>query len=245
MTRADFEASVFMQLRQIIPELPSWEEATRYLRVVGESVDSFDQLGSYKPLYELMVAEAFRRYGDLSWNCYLDEEVQTDKPMIAIESYNVAPDTTHVYDPERVWNQDLGIWLDRDETPGPETAETGPPERYSVLGGAIRFYPKPDKIYKIRFVGRGYPYFQPVNSSDPKTDLLIGVRPGTEYQLARYVFSYLIDQINLNLANAIRQEIEAIWLMDRQRNAWNQLKDSRGNRYVRNPWSYRRRPFWG
>lgn len=237
MTRDQFQKLVLMQLRQVMPELPTWEDAIRYLRLTGESMESFDNLGSYESLIDHQMAESFRRYGDLSWHSYHDEQVRVPagQSELRIVSYVSGVGLTHVFDPDRIW-QGSRI-LTRIDTPAQIPQGGSGLWGYAVLSDRVRLYNPPDQDVTLRIVGYGYPYFEVMGASPAPTDLLMGVRAGTEYALARHVMSYMLDSVDPKSSQAIRSEIETGWLMDKQRNAWERLRRSRASHGERvDPW---------
>lgn len=229
MTRRAFHQLVFTHLRQFYPEVPDWNSAVRFLRLQGESMEAFDQLGDYTDLYHAVLAEAFKRYGELSLNTYLIEQVTLAAGQDQIDIYPLTPSADrpaiHIYDPE------VGYWVQGDQRiplikldiNNAPVGRSETPFGYFVSGSQIRIVPTPSTQVTIAFEGYGYPYFQPVDNN-PENDLLMGVRSGTEDTIARYVVSRMIDPINYELAQLMRSECETRWVMDRHRNSWNRLK---------------------
>jgi hypothetical protein len=221
MTQNQFRDLILTQIRKILPEIPSWQDMIRYLRMrTGHNIESPDQLDYSN---ELIAAEenAFVKYAytlqSVRTSATIDVPANTTDPFL---EFNYT--STHILIP-------TDIAYSRSSTDRPELfpqkSITKPPlwsttKHYTVPiwyinGSNIGIVPNPKTNIRVFLHGIMKPHYDTDNN-------LVGVDPGDEHSIALYAAGELIEAVNPQLGITWKQSALRDWSIKRQQLAWHE-----------------------
>jgi len=228
MNQNDFRNLVLVHIRKFLPEIPSWQDMVRILRMrTGNNISSPDQLDYSNELIAAEVA-GFYKYAQIL--------------KIAKENYtfNATSDSTNTYAEINTNNTPIMYVDDLAIAKGPNATEptiyptktpTKPPIwkaknwhgdiLWYETGTTIGICPARDPAYTFFIYATIRPYYDQNNQ-------LVGVEPGDEHSIARYIAGELIESINPELGLTWKNDSINQWTLKRQHIAWQEAISNSG-----------------
>jgi hypothetical protein len=237
MRQEDFRNLILVQIRKMMPEIPSWQDMVRILRMrTGHNISSPDQLDYSN---ELIAAElaGFYKYAQI---------LKAAKDNFVM---NAARDSTGVYaevstaNTPIVFVEDLSIAAEPNApqpTIFPTKTPTKPPLwRAKMWQGDILWYESGSIVGICPARSDNYTFFiyAVIRPYYDKDNMLVGVEPGDEHSIARYIAGELIESINPELGMTWKNDSVTQWALKRQHLAW---QESISNPGRPRPFGFRR-----
>ena len=231
MTQNDFRNLSLTHVRKLVPEIPSWQDMIRFLRMrTGNNITSPDQLDYSN---ELIAAElaGFNRYAqilkyakdNLTLNANADatntyaEISLANTPIIIVEDFAIAKGHNatqpEIYPTKTISKPPL--WKAKQWQ-----GET----LWYESGDIIGIYPARENHYTFFIYGVIRPHYD-------NTLTLVGVAPGDEHSIAKYIAGELIESTNPQLGLAWKNNAVSEWALKRQHLAWEEATAGRNKTY--------------
>jgi len=216
MTKSDFRELILLQVRKFLPEVPSWDDMARFVRVAGEPVLSPDNL-SYVDDMTVAESAAFKKYASI-----LRHERDTvvfnlnnGDESFDMEQYHLSTVEDLAFADGH--NQPRPTFFPLKSTvevPFWQVGRRLPHTVWLMRGTRVFLLPPPGRDITVFVRGVISPHYEPV------TERLVAVTPGDEYSLARYIAAEFLEPFNPQVAQIWRQESIAEWVLERQKRAW-------------------------
>lgn len=221
MTQTEFRELVLIEVRKFLPEVPSWDDMARFVRISGAPVSSPDGL-DYSTSMTSVERAAFRKYASI---------LQHERASV-VTNMNAGQSSVDLDDFFMLDLEDIALAKGHNQIEPkiyPIRVVTRPSydmHRYLVrryywyrFGNKVNLFPVPDMDYTLFLTGIIYPHY---DNGD-----LVAVTPGDEYSLARYIASEFLEPFNPQVASAWRQEVISEWVLERQKRAWSRHFEGR------------------
>jgi len=216
MSQNDFRNLILVHIRKMLPEIPSWQDMVRILRMrTGNNISSPDQLDYSNELIAAEIA-GFYRYA---------QTLRSAKDNFVM---NATKDSTGAYaevstaNTPIVFLEDLSVADQADATEPtifPTKTPTKPPLwKSTTWQGDLLWYESGSKVGICPAMENNYTFFiyaviRPYYDQD---NILVGVEPGDEHSIARYIAGELIESVNPELGMTWKNDSFAQWLLKRQ-----------------------------
>ncbi|GIW59451.1 MAG: hypothetical protein KatS3mg087_0517 [Patescibacteria group bacterium] len=213
MTQAEFRELILLEVRKFLPEVPSWDDMARFVRISGAPVSSPDNL-DYSTAMTNVERAAFRKYASI-----LEHERAS-----VITNKNAGDPSTNIDNFYLLTVEDLAIAKGHNQpepriyplktVSRPPYHASGRTYRYlwAQAGNVVTIYPTPNEDYTLFLTGVVYPHYD--------SGQLVAVTPGDEYTLARYIAAEFLEPFNPQITQVWRQEAITEWVLERQKRAW-------------------------
>jgi len=216
MNQNDFRNLILVYIRKMLPEIPTWQDMVRILRMrTGHNISSPDQLDYSNELIAAEIA-GFYRYAqtlkvakdNFVMNATRDPinayaEVSTaNTPIVFVEDLSIAPQANAT-----------------EPTIFPSKTSTKPPLwRARTWQGDILWYESGSKVGVCPATENNYTFFiyAVIRPYYDQNNILVGVEPGDEHSIAKYIAGELIESVNLELGMAWKNDSFTQWILKRQ-----------------------------
>jgi len=228
MSQNDFRNLILVHIRKMLPEIPSWQDMVRILRMrTGNNISSPDQLDYSNELIAAEIA-GFHRYA------------QTLKVAKNNFVMNATKDSTGAYaevstaNTPIVFVEDLSIAAQANATEPtifPTKTPTKPPLwRAKTWQGDILWYESGSIVGICPARENNYTFFiyAVIRPHYNENNTLVGVDPGDEHSIARYIAGELIESINPELGMTWKNDSVSQWALKRQHLAWQESISNSG-----------------
>lgn len=216
MYKNDFREIVLIEVRKFLPEVPSWDDMARFVRIRGDLVDSPDQL-DLADITTAVEQAAFYRYATVVDSVFANRVV--DKPQtqefIDLRTIHIAYATDVAY-AEGLNQTEPRVFPPKSTTDIPMWKQRSRFFRRVWLqrGAQLWILPKVENDLTVFIYGLETPHYD-------ANDQLVGLLPGDEYSLARYIAAEFLEPFQPQLAAQWKQECITEWVLQRQKHAWN------------------------
>jgi len=228
MSLNDFRNLILVHIRKMLPEIPTWQDMVRILRMrTGHNISSPDQLDYSNELIAAEIA-GFHRYA------------QTLKVAKNNFVMNATKDSTGAYaevstaNTPIVFVEDLSIAAQANApqpTMFPTKTPTKPPLwRAKTWQGDILWYESGSIVGICPARENNYTFFiyAVIRPHYNENNTLVGVDPGDEHSIARYIAGELIESINPELGMTWKNDSVSQWALKRQHLAWQESISNSG-----------------